>query len=74
MTKAQTPIQRFLSKIKNLICKKIGHKDRRVIIDGDDVHLSSPCFLRVRICDRCKRWELMSKEENRFGIINWGVY
>ena len=53
MIKTQTLIQRLLSRINNLICKKIGHKDRRVLIDGDGVQLSLGCFLRVRICDRC---------------------
>ncbi len=74
MTRSQTSIQRFLFKINSLLCKVKGHKDRRCLIDGDGVQLSTGCLLRVRICDRCKRWELISKEENRFGIINWGVY
>jgi len=51
------------------ICKSRGHVDKRILVDGDGVHLSSGCFIRVRICDRCKRWELMSKEEDRFGCI-----
>jgi len=55
------------------ICKSRGHVDKRILVDGDSVHLNSGCFLRVRICDRCGRWEIMSKDENRFGQITWGV-
>lgn len=55
--------------INNQICELIGHVDQKILIDG--VHLSTCCFLRVRIC---KRWEMMSRAENRHtGEITWGI-
>ncbi len=49
----------------NLICYLRGHKDERFLVDGDGTQLSSGCFIRVRICKRCKRWEFMTREERR---------
>jgi len=38
-----------------VICWLFGHKDRKFLVDGDGVHLSTCCITRVQICDICGR-------------------
>ncbi len=45
--------------INKIFCKLLGHNDTKYLVDGDGIHLKQCCIIRIRICNRCKRTELL---------------
>ncbi len=40
-----------------ILCQLLGHKNRKFLVDGDGIHLSTCCIVRMSICSRCGRQE-----------------
>ena len=40
---------------KKILCLILGHENKKFLIDGDSVHLSNCCFIRILICQRCEK-------------------
>ena len=41
----------------NLLCIIFGHDDKKFIVHGKESFFQTLGMIRVRICNRCDRWE-----------------
>ena len=42
-----------------LLCKLLGHKDKKFVVSSHVSFWQTLGMIRVRICERCSRWELL---------------